>query len=320
MNTTPSTDYTRSFVDPDQYQAAVRGGDSLYTLIKRGTFRAELTDLDVGQMKLQYGRETMPRLAASGMPPNKVGVLVWLGDGLLPVVRGAQIQPGELMCLAPGMQSYHRTFGRNEFVTLTLDVGNLAQAGHNITGREPVLSPGGVLRPPEQLFARLRSTVQSTIYVSETAPQVFTSNGAVEALEQALLRSMLACLELDGARREGVPSWRRVVLAKRLLEAIEANPDRPWASHELCRIIGISERSLRKLCHEQLGISPLRFLALRRLHLARQALLRADRHSTTVTTIATELGIWELGRFAVAYKALFGEAPSVTLHRQGTAP
>ena len=61
-------------------------------------------------------------------------------------------------------------------------------------------------------------------------------------------------------------------------------------------------------------MGPKRFLMLRRMHLARRA-LREAAADATVTDIATEFGFWELGRFAVEYKALFGESPSDTLHR-----
>ena len=62
-------------------------------------------------------------------------------------------------------------------------------------------------------------------------------------------------------------------------------------------------------------MGPIRYLTLRRMHLVHRALLRADASSATVTSIATGHGFWELGRFSVAYRALFGELPSETLRR-----
>ena len=62
-------------------------------------------------------------------------------------------------------------------------------------------------------------------------------------------------------------------------------------------------------------MSPHRYLKLRQLNQAHRALALADPARTTVTEIATAHGFWELGQFAVAYRALFGARPSVTLQR-----
>jgi len=150
---------------------------------------------------------------------------------------------------------------------------------------------------------------------TETAPQILCSPPAVEGLEQALLRPMIACLQYGHRHQEGFLRDRRAALAKRFEETIEANLDRPLHLRELCLMTGLPERALRKLCQEQMGISPLRFLALRRLHLARRALLRADPLSETVSEIALGVGVWGFGRFAGAYKSMFNESPSVTLRR-----
>ena len=85
---------------------------------------------------------------------------------------------------------------------------------------------------------------------------------------------------------------------------------------EICATIGVSERTLRVCCEEHLGMGPIRYLWLRRIHLARRALMLADPATTTVTQIATDHGFWELGRFAVAYRKLFGESPSASLRRR----
>ena len=82
-------------------------------------------------------------------------------------------------------------------------------------------------------------------------------------------------------------------------ECVEASVDQPLYMTDVCRSLGVSARALRVYCHEHLGMSPHRYLTLRRLHLARRALLRGDPAITRVTEVATSLGFWELGRFAV---------------------
>jgi AraC-like DNA-binding protein len=73
--------------------------------------------------------------------------------------------------------------------------------------------------------------------------------------------------------------------------------------------------TLRASCEEHLGMGPIRFLTLRRMHLVHQALLRADPSKSTVTGIVTDYGFWEPGRFSGTYRTFFGESPSATLRR-----
>ena len=64
----------------------------MYTLLGRGVYRAESTRIEVGQLTLQRGHETLPRVAASSMPPERVGILGWFGDRQLPVVGAGQMR------------------------------------------------------------------------------------------------------------------------------------------------------------------------------------------------------------------------------------
>jgi transcriptional regulator GlxA family with amidase domain len=90
---------------------------------------------------------------------------------------------------------------------------------------------------------------------------------------------------------------------------------RPLHMPELCQLIGVTDRTLRSCCAEFLGISPSRYVLLRRLRKVRIALRDADPDFANVVELAHRCGFTELDRFAGAYRAIFGEDPSVTLRR-----
>jgi AraC-like DNA-binding protein len=102
----------------------------------------------------------------------------------------------------------------------------------------------------------------------------------------------------------------------RFEELLEANRDWPLHLAEICTATGVSDRTLRICCHEHLGMGPIRYMWLRRMHLVRRALVSADRATATVTEIATYFGFCELGRFSAEYRGLFGELPSASLRRR----
>jgi transcriptional regulator GlxA family with amidase domain len=59
----------------------------------------------------------------------------------------------------------------------------------------------------------------------------------------------------------------------------------------------------------------MRYILLRRLNEARPTLRRANPSAVSVAQVARNHQFLELGRFAVTFRAIFGESPSTTLHR-----
>ena len=65
---------------------------------------------------------------------------------------------------------------------------------------------------------------------------------------------------------------------------------------DLCSYLSVPERALERACQDFLGMGPKRYLWLRRLHLARRALIESDAAETKVAAVALAHGFWELGR------------------------
>jgi transcriptional regulator GlxA family with amidase domain len=84
---------------------------------------------------------------------------------------------------------------------------------------------------------------------------------------------------------------------------------------DLCRLAAIEQRTLVRAFRAIRGTTPFRYLHALRLAEAREALLASDGAAETVTQVAMRFGFRELGRFAVDYRAMFGESPSQTLRR-----
>ena len=65
--------------------------------------------------------------------------------------------------------------------------------------------------------------------------------------------------------------------------------------------------------------TPHKYLHLHRMHKVRHELRTKEAETTSITEAASHWGFTELGRFAVEYKQLFGESPSMTLGNRTTS-
>lgn len=97
-------------------------------------------------------------------------------------------------------------------------------------------------------------------------------------------------------------------------EIARAFAGRPLSLSEIYQEASVGPGMIRLAFRLVHGLPPRRFLQHVRLRAVHAELHRAGPR-LTVTDVATSHGFVELGRFAVQYRAAFGESPSTTLRR-----
>jgi AraC-like DNA-binding protein len=172
-----------------------------------------------------------------------------------------------------------------------------------------------ILNPSQPALAKLRRLHEVVGTLAEDTPSVVAHPETARSLEQAFLASIMDCLSTGEPQEDQASRRQHAVIMRRFHVALERHLDQALYVPELCKEIGASARTLLACCQEHLGMGPKHYLLLRRMHFVRRALRESSRPDTTVTEIATRYGFWQFGRFAVEYKALFGESPSTTLAR-----
>ena len=304
------------FVDEQSYQAAVYPAQVEVLLTAKGRFDAELRSVDFSKLWVQRGNCSLPRITNFASSANRPAIFFLTRSDQAPISHSARdFGFGEIVTLAPGATHYHRTMGTCQWGTLSLTQDDLTAASRALVGHEGIdRSMTHYLRPPVAAMSRLLNLHKIVGEFAEIGTDLLAQPELSRALEQALLHATVMCLSATPVQMS-CGSLRHTAIIARFEELLAANYDRPLHLQEICAAVGASERTLRLSCIEHLGMGPIRYLWLRRMHLVHRALVQAVPGTTTVTEIATENGFWELGRFAVQYTTLFGEAPSVSLRR-----
>ena len=101
-------------------------------------------------------------------------------------------------------------------------------------------------------------------------------------------------------------------IVDRFIRIAQVNLDKPARIPELSRAVGVEPRQLRRACQAILGVTPVSYLHTLRLTEVRRTLSTHGGAESTITEVASRFGFHELGRFAAAYRAAFGEHPSET--------
>lgn len=307
----PHTATNVRFQDPDAYASSIHHCHASIRPTARGVFEGRLILARLPELSLCLAGESLARHAVLSLPPDRV-FFRFVAPQDTPRRRSGLVDlPGTIM-VSPGRAGIEDiTTGPAISRSLSMPLHILLARTSGLFDDQPALhQKAAPLRPPPTTMARLLRTHHDMLHAA-----IHDSSGKRSLVMQEALWDLLAeALTAAAPARDKVPPRRSQAMLARLAEFIRANEDRPLSLGELCAVAGCSSKTLEALFQRALGETPNRYLRRWRMWRVREALSTAEPTMTTVSQVAMAYGFWELGRFAVAYRAEFGESPSQTLH------
>jgi AraC-like DNA-binding protein len=305
-----------SFDDPSACQAVFPSADVELFPTAKGSFHAEITQVGINRLLMHRVRISLPEVNTVAVKHGRKSIGFLTESNSAPLRHcGFEVLPGDIVVNRSDVA--HQRSGANfHYGAMSLPNDDLDAAVEAIVGRElPETAHERIIHPDSALMLRLLNLHKSVEQLAHDTPDILELPAVRRALENELIHVMVRCLAEGAAVAPTTGCRHHDAIVARFEQFLAANPDRPLYLTEICAAVGVAERTLRACCEQHLGMGPIRFLTLRRMHLVHRALLRADPSKSTVTRTVMDHGFWELGRFSVAYRALFGEAPSETLQR-----
>ncbi len=254
----------------------------------------------------------------SKVEKNRMAIVVF-GPRAKATFGGVSVRPDTLLLAAPGAEVELVVEAGYSGVIFMISPENLrdhfAARGRNVEFRMPTgIEFLKCAKETTRYFFDLAKRIAQT---AKRKPKVFDENRSIRlAANQDILEALLVLFRQQDTFEPTKADLKRQNFSQIIKTAVnhaEGNIEDPLYVSDLCRVAGVSERTLQYAFQEIMKTTPMAFLKLLKLHRVRDDLRAAKRSSSTVTDLALKWGFWHFGDFSQAYKKCFNELPSETL-------
>lgn len=307
----------RRFAEPEDFAADLLGGQFEYLPVPGRPFSGTLRVLRLGDTVIQLA-EDGAHIARAAFDPGIVGlVFPRRCHGVPPTLNGMALKATDVL-LAPGGAEFlaHAPdpleWGAVAFPASDLEeLAELAPMPGRATGsiRLQALDPVAA--------EALAAAYAGAAALVDDPPEIMGRPDCARILALSMREMVASALTSHGVELAPGRATREALRVVRGAEEfLRAHLARPITRDELCEALAVSRRKLQDAFVAVLGMSPSAYLKMRRLVLARRALLADEGGTPQVKSVALSHGFWHFGYFARDYRGLFGETPSQTLARR----
>lgn len=299
--------------DADEAAQRLHAWDQIYCQLTPGRFEGTTTDLWFESMQM-FRERSNRRVQQAGR--------AWPGSATFGVQLAME---GEArFCGQPMDMDSMMVLGSADELDLvtspTLDIIGIAIPEDRLTWMEPPRGERGVGAALNRLVhmkapaaQHIRGVLQAIFDTLEADPAQLAAAPVREQIRDDVIDALAAAtwdsvVQISTAPRHA----NQRAITRRATEHVLAHRDEPVSVERLCEQVGVSRRSLQYAFEHTLGISPLEYLRLARLHGVRRELKNTSRNSDSIQDVAARWGFWHLGHFTTHYRQLFGCRPSET--------
>lgn len=272
-----------------------------------------------GCVMVYYSTSSRVRTRPKLIDDHVVGILTF-GPNATGSINGIPIQTNQL--LAFSNQASLGLVVNPQYESLAFLIRPEMQATLNDRYCKSAATPSNrltLLQSPANMAGALYRWGKSVVDEVISDPLQFQNSKAYrQAVESELVDQIggaLSCtFDWAPARSERICQQRSSIVQTAERFALAHTGEKLYLT-DLCKVTGVSERTLEYSFRSVMGISPIAYLTKLRLRQVHHALLNAQPGTTTVTQQALNWGFWHFGEFSRAYRDCFDELPSDTLRR-----
>ncbi len=306
------------FEDPDELAQVLRDADVRYLKLSSDRYAARITSVDFGAVQFQSVDESA-HMPQGAIGRDRIALLYGLGPLSQDTrVNGATMDASRAIILGQGTPIYSRVGGRIQWAALTFNAAAVYQMlDEQALPRDGAFALHHLNHAAGSRLTRLSAEIDA---IAMADPQRLTSSCVTRSLSETFFVLTARILEPGCLNARSVRALHgRIRLVAEAEAFMAAQLHLPLYSEDICAALDVSVRTLHDAFAAVHSMSLHRYLRLRRLNQVR-SILRSGRTSQ-VKAAALTAGFWHLGRFAQAYRDLFGELPSQTLaHRRTPDP
>lgn len=306
--------------DPSEANAGIELLDLDAVQLGQGVFRARRVVVRAGTTVVVFHSSNIRLRTRTSIVDGRVGYVVF-GPRSTGTVNGIPVRPGGVLAAGSLAEAGFVVDPGWENITFLLPAGDFRAhlAARQRTAFIPPPRDIAVLSTEPAVADHLFAWGKLLAETLAAQPAHFNDGAAgLDALQVEVLENLLAGIgtaKVFEPGRSDRTRQRRSRIVKLAEEYALAQRGANLYVTDLCRVTGVSERTLEYAFREVMGLTPVAFLTRLRLHRVRHALVAATPAVATVAAEALRWGFWHFGDFARAYRECFGELPSQTLAR-----